>query len=45
MKTNTYLWSYLAQFFFEWEVFQAKFVEDTKHIFYFHFFLIFSSVR
>ena len=30
LKTNTHLWSYLAQFFFEWEIFQAKVVEKIK---------------
>jgi hypothetical protein len=25
MKTNVHLWSYLAQFFLEWEMFQTKF--------------------
>jgi hypothetical protein len=27
MKTNVHFWSYLAQFFLEWAMFQAKFVE------------------
>jgi len=27
MKTNVYLWSYLPEFFLEWEIFQTKFVE------------------
>jgi len=30
MKTNIYFWSYLAQFFLEWEKFQTKFVEKIK---------------
>jgi hypothetical protein len=30
MKTNIYLWLYLAQFFLEWKMFQIKFVEKIK---------------
>jgi hypothetical protein len=30
MKTNIHFWSYLAQFFLEWEIFQTKFVEKIK---------------
>ena len=30
MKTNIHFWSYLAQFFLEWEMFQTKFVEEIK---------------
>ena len=30
MKTNIHLWSYLAQFFLEWEMFQTKVVEKIK---------------
>jgi len=30
MKTNIRLGSYLAQFFLEWEMFQAEVVEETK---------------
>jgi len=30
MKTNINLWSYLAHFFLEWEMFQTKFVEEIK---------------
>jgi hypothetical protein len=30
MKTNKRLWSYLAQFFLEWEVFQTEVVDETK---------------
>jgi hypothetical protein len=30
MKTNIHFWSYLAQFFPEWEIFQKKFVEKIK---------------
>ena len=35
MKTNIHFWSYLAQFFLEWEMFQTKVVEKIKtHISY-----------
>ena len=30
MKTNIHFWSYLAQFFSEWEMFQTKVVEKIK---------------
>jgi hypothetical protein len=30
MKTNKHFWSYLAQFFVEREIFQAKVVEKIK---------------
>ena len=30
MKTDVHLWSYLAQFFSEWENFQTKVVEKIK---------------
>jgi hypothetical protein len=30
MKTTTHLWSYLAQFFLEWEMFLTKIVEKIK---------------
>jgi hypothetical protein len=30
MKNKKYLWSYLAQFFLEWEMFQTKVVEKIK---------------
>ena len=30
MKTNTQFWSYPAQFFLEWEMFQIKFVQKIK---------------
>ena len=34
MQTNMHFWSYLAQFFLEWEMFQTKVVEKIKtHIF------------
>jgi len=35
MKTKIHLWSYLAHFFLNWEMFQAKVVEKLKtHILY-----------
>jgi hypothetical protein len=34
MKTNTYSWSYLAELFLEWEMFQAEVVEKIKTRFY-----------
>jgi len=30
MKANMHVWSYLADFFLEWEMFQTKFVEEIK---------------
>ena len=30
MKTNLHLWSYLARFFIEWEIFETKVVEKTE---------------
>ena len=30
MKTNLHLWSYLSQFFVEWEMFQTKVLEKIK---------------
>ena len=30
METNITFWSYLAQFFLEWEMFQTKVVEKIK---------------
>ena len=30
MKTNIHFWSYLAQFFLEWEMFQTKVVKKIK---------------
>jgi hypothetical protein len=30
MKTNTHVWSYPAQFFLEWEMFQMKLVQKIK---------------
>ena len=30
MKTNMHIWSYLAQFFWEWEMFQTYIVEKIK---------------
>jgi hypothetical protein len=37
MKTNIHLWSYLAQFFLELEMFQGKVVDKIK-TFYVQFF-------
>ena len=35
MKTNIYFWSHLAKLVLEWEIFQAKVVEEIKkHVFY-----------
>jgi len=30
MKTNIHFWSYLPQFFLEWEMFQTKVVEEIR---------------
>jgi len=30
MKTNVHLWSYLPEFFLEWEIFRRKFVEKIE---------------
>jgi len=30
MKANMHIWSYLAQFFLEWEMFQTKAVQEIK---------------
>jgi len=30
MQTDTQFWSYLAQFFSEWEMFQTKVIEKIK---------------
>ena len=30
MKTEVYLWSYLAEFFLEWEMLQTNVVDYTK---------------
>jgi hypothetical protein len=35
MKTYVHLWLHLAQFFLEWEIFQAEIVEKINtHTFY-----------
>jgi hypothetical protein len=34
MKTNTHFWSYLIQFFLEWEMFQTKVAQKIKHTSY-----------
>ena len=36
MTTNNHLWSHLAQFFLEWEMFQTNGVEKSKHRFRVH---------
>jgi len=36
MQTNVHFWSYLAQFFIEWEMFQTKDVEKIKTQFFLH---------
>jgi len=46
MKTNTHIWSYLIQFFLEWEMFQTKVVEKIKtHFMLNNFFLFRKSCR
>jgi len=34
MKTCVHLWYYIAEFFFDRETFQSKFVEKIKHTLY-----------
>jgi hypothetical protein len=34
MNTIIHLWSYLAEFFLEWEIFQKKLVRESENIFY-----------
>ena len=36
MKPSIHFWSYLAEFFLEWEMFQTKFVEKIKTHFIFN---------
>jgi len=46
MKTNIHFWSYLTQFFLEWEMFLKKVVEKIKkHILYIfnNFFFFFAN--
>jgi len=38
MKTNTYFWSYLAQFFLEWEMSEQSFRENRSTYFVFGYF-------
>jgi len=46
LKTNIHLWPYLSQFFVEWEMFQAKLVENIeKHILSFINFFLRKSYR
>ena len=40
MKTFSHLWKYLAQFFFEWEIFWIKFVEKIKTHFMLNYFFL-----
>jgi len=41
MKTNIHCWSYLTQFFLEWEMFQTNLVEKIKTHFEFSNFFFF----
>jgi len=34
MKTDIQFWSYLSQFFLEWEIFQTEIVQKIKHAIY-----------
>ena len=34
MKTNIHFWSYLAQLFLEWKMFQTELLEKIKTQFY-----------
>jgi hypothetical protein len=46
MTTDTHLWSYLAQFFLEWETSRTKVVEKIKtHILYINIINIFFENR
>jgi hypothetical protein len=36
MNTNAHFWSYLAQFFVEWEMFQTDVAEEIKTHFMFN---------
>jgi hypothetical protein len=38
MKSNIHFWSYLTQFFLEWEMIQKKVAEKSKHTFYYKFY-------
>jgi hypothetical protein len=40
MKTNIHIWSYLAQFFLEWEKFRRKVVEKKTHFMFNIFFFV-----
>jgi hypothetical protein len=39
MKTSIHFWSYLAQFFLEWEMFETKVVKKIKTRFIFSNFI------
>ena len=44
MKTNMYFWSYLAQFFLEWKMYQPKLAEKNQNThFTLSFFFIFEN--
>ena len=43
MKTNTHFWSYLVQFFLEWEMFQTNVVGKIKTHFVFSNFFFFEN--
>ena len=45
MKTNINFWSYLGQFFLEWEMLQTKVVEKAKYKFMFNNFFFRKSRR
>jgi hypothetical protein len=44
MTTNMHFWSYLAQFFLEWKIFETKFYGELEHNFMFNNFF-FKSFR
>ena len=45
MKTNLHVWSYPAQFFLEWQMFQTTFLEKIKRHFMFNYLFFFSENR
>ena len=48
MKSNIHIWSYLAEFFLEWEVFQTNVLEKIKkktHFVLSNFFFLRKSYR
>jgi hypothetical protein len=40
MKIYVHLWSCLAEFFLEWEMFQAKVIEKNQNIFHVEYFFL-----